>query len=52
MEPIDQDSLNNNEAEAPAAFAPVSNRDRIVSIDTLRGVALLGILSWFLTRPE
>ena len=39
-----QDSLNDKEAEAPAAFAPVTNRERIVSIDTLRGVALLGIL--------
>src|SRR5262245_66444922 len=44
MAPIDQDSLNDKEDEAPAAFAPVSNRERIVSIDTLRGVALLGIL--------
>lgn len=44
MAPIDQDSLNDKEAEAPAAFAPVTNRERIVSIDTLRGVALLGIL--------
>jgi len=35
-----QDSLNDKEAEAPAAFAPVTNRERIVSIDTLRGVAL------------
>ncbi len=43
-EPIDQDSLNDKEAEAPAAFAPVTNQERIVSIDTLRGVALLGIL--------
>jgi uncharacterized protein len=39
-----QDSLNDKEDEAPAAFAPVTNRERIVSIDTLRGVALLGIL--------
>jgi uncharacterized protein len=39
-----QDSLNDNEAEAPPAFAPVTNQERIVSIDTLRGVALLGIL--------
>ena len=39
-----QDSLNDKDAEAPAAFAPVTNRERIVSIDTLRGVALLGIL--------
>ncbi|MGH9767461.1 MAG: DUF418 domain-containing protein [Blastocatellia bacterium] len=44
MAPIDQDNLNDKEAEAPAAFAPVTNRERIVSIDTLRGVALLGIL--------
>jgi len=27
-----QDSLNDKEAEAPAAFAPVTNRERIVSI--------------------
>jgi uncharacterized protein len=39
-----QDSLNDKETEAPAASAPVTNRERIVSIDTLRGVALLGIL--------
>jgi len=39
-----QDGLNDKEAEAPSAFAPVTNRERIVSIDTLRGVALLGIL--------
>src|SRR5262249_35868540 len=39
-----QDSLNDKEAEAPTAFAPVTNQERIVSIDTLRGVALLGIL--------
>jgi uncharacterized protein len=39
-----QDSLNDKESEAPAAFAPVTNRERIVSIDALRGVALLGIL--------
>ena len=39
-----QDSSNDKEAEAPAAFAPVTNQERIVSIDTLRGVALLGIL--------
>src|SRR5262245_56506501 len=32
------------EVEAPAAFAPVPNRERIASIDTLRGVAVLGIL--------
>jgi uncharacterized protein len=44
MEPIDQDSLNNKEDEAPATLAPVASRERIVSIDTLRGVALLGIL--------
>ena len=44
MEPIDQDSLNNKEAEPPTAFAPVANPERILSIDTLRGVALLGIL--------
>ncbi|HEY6403077.1 MAG TPA: DUF418 domain-containing protein [Blastocatellia bacterium] len=31
-------------SEAPAVFAPVANRERIESIDTLRGVALLGIL--------
>jgi uncharacterized protein len=31
-------------SEAPSAFAPVTNLERIVSIDTLRGVALLGIL--------
>ena len=39
-----QDSLNDKEAETPAAFAPVTHRERIGSIDTLRGVALLGIL--------
>jgi uncharacterized protein len=39
-----QDSLNDKDAEAPAAFAPVTNQERIVSMDTLRGVALLGIL--------
>ena len=39
-----QESSNDKEAEAPAAFAPVRNQERIVSIDTLRGVALLGIL--------
>lgn len=39
-----QDGSNDKEAEAPAAFAPVTNQERIVSIDTLRGVALLGIL--------
>src|SRR5262245_23404617 len=39
-----QDSSNDKEAEAPSVFAPVTNRERIVSIDTLRGVALLGIL--------
>jgi uncharacterized protein len=39
-----QESANDKEAEAPAAFAPVTNQERIVSIDTLRGVALLGIL--------
>jgi uncharacterized protein len=39
-----QDSLSDKEDEAPEAFAPVTNRERIVSIDTLRGVALLGIL--------
>jgi len=39
-----QDSLTDKEAEAPSVFAPVTNRERIVSIDTLRGVALLGIL--------
>jgi uncharacterized protein len=44
MVTIDQGSLNDKEAEAPAAFAPATNRERIVSIDTLRGVALLGIL--------
>src|SRR5262245_4173743 len=44
MAPIDQDNLNDKEDEAPAALAPVANRERIVSIDTLRGVALLGIL--------
>jgi uncharacterized protein len=31
-------------AEAPAVLAPVANRECIESIDTLRGVALLGIL--------
>jgi uncharacterized protein len=30
--------------EAPAVLAPVANRERIESIDTLRGMALLGIL--------
>jgi uncharacterized protein len=44
MAPIDQDSLNDKEDEAPTALAPVANRERVVSIDTLRGVALLGIL--------
>jgi uncharacterized protein len=44
MAPIDPDNLNDKEPEAPAALAPVANRERIVSIDTLRGVALLGIL--------
>src|SRR5262249_52404580 len=39
-----QYSLSDKEAEAPAAFVPVTNRERIASIDTLRGVALLGIL--------
>ena len=39
-----QDSLNDKDAEAPPAFAPVTNPERIASIDTLRGVALLGIL--------
>jgi uncharacterized protein len=31
-------------SEVPSAFAPITNQERIVSIDTLRGVALLGIL--------
>jgi uncharacterized protein len=31
-------------SEAPSAFTPVTNLERIVSVDTLRGVALLGIL--------
>ena len=29
---------------APVTLAPVSERERIVSLDVLRGVALLGIL--------
>ena len=40
MAPIDQDGLNDKEGEAPTALAPVANRERIVSMDTLRGVAL------------
>ncbi len=38
------ENSNDKEAEAPAAIAPVTNRERIIAIDTLRGVALLGIL--------
>ena len=41
---FNQGSLNLQEAAAPAAVAPVANRERIASIDALRGVALLGIL--------
>src|SRR5215475_14312095 len=39
-----QDSLNVQDAVAPAVVAPVTTQERIVSVDALRGVALLGIL--------
>ena len=39
-----QDSLNVQDAVAPAVVAPVTTKERIVSVDALRGVALLGIL--------
>ena len=41
---FNQGSLNVQEAVAQAAVTPVANRERIVSVDALRGVALLGIL--------
>src|SRR5262245_18669431 len=41
---VHQESLNIQEVVTPTSVAPVAAQERIVSVDALRGVALLGIL--------